>query len=520
MSDATCFLRMRQRLQRCALVGLLFSLSCAEPVALPAQATEPASSSQPESASLPASLAQSLPASRPIGEASLQKEYILADIQTLSQPSWEGRGAGTSGLTRASTFLAKQLQEMGFSPGGKDGSYFQPFEVIVGATLGPNNALSDETGAHSLQEFTPLPMSSNGEVEAELVYVGYGRQGKAFSVDDYQGLSVKEKIVIIVRGLPPDDKAFGKRLGSGFLPWIKAYTARKLGAKGVIFLSGPLGQNSEDQLPPLFAEDTVGEMKLPVVQVKKKVVEAWLTRLAIPMDTLRPQALPMKVKLSVELSPKKVFLQNVIGVLEGEDNDAPAILLSAHYDHVGMGGSSSLDVDGTFAPHQGADDNASGTAALLSLAYALSSEGQTPKRRLLVCFFSGEELGLLGSKAYLSGITAPKKALGAVLNLDMVGRLGEKLEVLGVDSAKRWPKLLKEANKEIELRLDPKKDTEGRSDHATFLKKGVPALLFFTGFHKDYHKPSDSWEKINIDGIVQITRLVFRLTRLLLEKGP
>jgi aminopeptidase YwaD len=252
--------------------------------------------------------------------------------------------------------------------------------------------------------------------------------------------------------------------------------------------------------------------KLLVAQVRRYVVASWLASSGSVLGAdAMPGELSLKVSLSVQLKQKKITQYNIVGRIEGEDPTASAIVIGAHYDHLGLDVSHSLAHGDAHVPHLGADDNASGTAAVLSLAYALQTNPVRRRRDIIVCFFAAEELGLLGSKAFVKQFKNPKEELFAMLNLDMVGRFNRYLYVLAADRSPYWLSLLAKANTEVGLPMYPMRDDQGRSDHASFLAEGVPALLFFTWFHEDYHTPSDTREKIDTARLTQITRLVFYL---------
>jgi hypothetical protein len=233
----------------------------------------------------------------------------------------------------------------------------------------------------------------------------------------------------------------------------------------------------------------------------------------------RSRALPDSLRLRVALVKKRAFVHNIVGVWRGADS-TKAIVIGAHYDHLGLGGESSLAPKEIGKPHVGADDNASGTAALLAVARAWSSSPVRPQRDLVFCAFAGEELGVLGSAHYVGDPARPIAGTAAMLNFDMVGRLRERrLTVMGTGTGVGLDSLVRLAAAPYGFDLKLSEDGYGPSDHSSFYKAKVPVLMFFTGAHADYHKPSDTWEKLDAGGIARIASLAFDITRRL-DGGP
>lgn len=274
------------------------------------------------------------------------------------------------------------------------------------------------------------------------------------------------------------------------------------------------------------AEDGV---ELPVASIGRRVFARLLEETAPAGETLeaveeaidaafKPRSFPLEyatATLQTALKTTDVRAQNVIAELPGVGPLADeTLVIGAHYDHVGMGGSGSL-APGTVAIHNGADDNASGTAAMLELARRLSGEPAESRRRIVFMAFSGEERGLLGSKHYIRAPRFPLEETVAMINLDMVGRLGDEegLTVYGTGTASEFDTLVDRLNEQAELPLRKDPSGYGPSDHASFYEQRVPVLFFFTGLHSDYHRPSDDFEKINLDGMVRITDMVTQAAR-------
>jgi aminopeptidase YwaD len=459
---------------------------------------------------LPAAFAQS----------SITASQILSDIRTLADPSWEGRGAGTKGLDSAADFIAKRMKDLGLSPAGTDG-YFFPFEVITDISLTGDNTLSDPSGSlwRAPHDFNPLVSSENGAVEGEVVFVGYGLSIPEKSRDDYAGLDVKGKIVVITRGLPEDLRG-QKEIESKSALRYKTYLAREKGAKAVIFISKApeKGEPSDDPLIRLKPDgNSIGGAGIIVVHARQSLVRGWLVTPGMNPtgpEAFKPRATGVTIKLNVQIAAKKAPAKNVIGLIKGSDPtlSAELVVIGAHYDHLGYGGAGSLAPDLTGTAHVGADDNASGTAALLAIARAISEMKTKPARSIIFCAFAGEELGLLGSAAFTEKPTFPTAQMTAMLNMDMVGRLKDNnLAVIGTQTAKEWEAIVTAANTETKLKLSMSGDGYGPSDQTSFYLKKIPVLHFFTGAHEDYHKPSDTWDKINSEGEAKIAKLVMNV---------
>jgi aminopeptidase YwaD len=450
-------------------------------------------------------------------QSPIDESQILTDIKTLADPSWEGRGAGTAGLQKAADYLARRMKEIGLTPAGTDG-YFYPFELITSLTLEKDNYLQGPLGSlwRAPHDFNPLAFSENGAVEAEVVFAGYGLQIPEKQIDDYAGLDVKDKIVAIVRGFPEElrkEKGFESKSALRY----KAYLAREKGAKAVIFISRApeKGESADDPLLGLKPENNiVGGSGLLVVHARQAIVRGWIVTPGMNPDgaeALKPRNTGVKAKLSVNITANRTPAKNIVGLLQGSDPtlSSEVVVLGAHYDHLGLGGHGSLAPDKFGVPHVGADDNASGTAGLLAIAAAMSKQKTKPKRSILFVAFSGEELGLLGSAAFVEKPTTPTTKMTAMLNMDMIGRLeNNKLSVLGAKTAKEWESILTKANEKTLLNLSLSGDGYGPSDQMSFYLKKIPVLHFFTGAHSDYHKPSDTWDKINISGEAKIAALV------------
>jgi hypothetical protein len=455
-------------------------------------------------------------------------EWLLDHIRVLASPEMEGRASGSPGADRASRYLVQQFAAAGLQPGGDEGTFLQGFEVPTGTRLGPDNALSVAGDPLVLgRDFTPLTVSADGEAVGEVVFAGYGITAPELGYDDYASVEVRDRIVLILTGEPrgrdpaspfrrPDAYHYAERRH-------KIINAREHGARAVLLVHHPAV--GRDELPTLGGiSQPWGILALAVTRpVAERILAphgTGLAELAERIDrTLQPASrvvagVPLRIRVS--LVRERGRTANVVGMLPGTDPRlrGEAIVIGAHYDHLGRGGEGSLAPDEVGAVHPGADDNASGVAAVLGLARAFAAVGRTP-RTLVFVAFAGEEMGLLGSSHF---VRHPPPGLRIVLmvNLDMVGRLRDgRLYVGGVDSGRGLREALLDAARGTGLQLELRGDPFAPSDHTAFYPAGIPVLFFFTGAHADYHRPSDTWDKINAPGLHLVTGLVGRVVAAL-----
>ena len=449
-------------------------------------------------------------------------ERVLADIAYLADPAQEGRGIGTAGLARAGEFLEKRMKELGLAPAGDPGSFRQAFPAVMALEVGPKTSVRIDKSELPKDAYVPLGFSpQSAKIEADAVFVGYGitvPKGR----DDYAGKNVRGKIVVARRFVPetPEFASTDAKRRYGDLRF-KAWLAKQKGARAFVVVDEPERPASapadwkapdEAKLPALVPEGH-GDAGIPGVLLKRSVGSPLVKSLS---DGKRVRA-----EVSVELVAKSENAFNVVGKLpaapEAGTKLSGTIVVGAHYDHLGFGGRFSL-APGDSKPHVGADDNASGTAALLEIARALAAPEvrKTLRRDVVFAAFSGEESGLLGSAHFVHagekkapGALPPKEVF-AMLNLDMVGRLREnKVAVFGTETAKEWNDLVSPACRAARVECGIAGDGGyGPSDQTSFYAAGAPVLHLFTGSHSDYHKPTDTTDKINAGGAAQIAALV------------
>ena len=455
-------------------------------------------------------------------------EWILDHVKTLSAPEMDGRASGTAGGDRAAAHLAQAFQQIGLAPGGDAGGFLQAFPVPLGIRLGPLNALSivgpTPRAARLGTDFTPLAASSDGEEEAEVVFVGYGITAPDLNYDDYAGVDVRGKIVLAMTREPrSQDPASPFRRPEAYHYAERSHkliNAREHGARAILLVPHP-GAPAE-RLPALRgASQAAGILAAAITRSMAAIVLGssgkTLAELAVAIDQqLAPQSFGVsggRVRLAVALIRDRGTAANVVGILRGTDPrlKAEAIVVGAHYDHLGRGGEGSLAPERTGVIHPGADDNASGTAVILALARAFRAAGGLP-RTLVFIGFAGEELGLLGSGHYVGHPAFPLAQTVLMLNLDMVGRLRQgRVYVGGVDSAAVLREVVGRAAQGLGLTPELRGDPFAPSDHTSFYAAGRPVLFLFTGAHGDYHRPGDTWEKLSPPGLVTIATFAARI---------
>jgi Zn-dependent M28 family amino/carboxypeptidase len=559
------------------------------------------------------------------------EQNLRKHVGYLASKQLEGRKTGEQGATFAAGYVANIFAQYklktGFTRvvnGRTQNSFLQPFPYVSGVELGRDNFLriipaapAKENKMEIRANWMPVGFSANGYVPpAPLVFAGYGIVSNEAKYDDYADLDVKDKFVLVLSGTP-DNNPRGQF--ARFNLHARAKIAQEKGAKAIILIAGE-NDFKDKKLAQLNYDQTLGETAIPAAVITRlhgaeilgakdeselAEIEKWIAKKQEAPENVRAKlASPSKAVAQLKVDLKKIQTAeafNVIGILEGNDPilKSEAVVIGAHYDHLGRGGRGSLAVNSTEI-HHGADDNASGVAAMLELARKFAAEKKN-KRTLIFIAFGGEEEGLLGSKFYVNNPVFPLDKTVAMINLDMVGRLNEnKLTVGGIGTASEWKSLIESINskntslltsnnsaidaatksvieaalrqkgfdnvivetnaKEVALKgtvpkgklveaiataqevlkrsvvnylietsdsisgfsqpastiqfdLQLNQDGFGLSDHSSFYGKQIPVLFFFTGTHADYHKPSDTAEKINYAGLLKITNFVGEIVR-------
>ena len=441
-----------------------------------------------------------------------QQPAIEKDVRTLAADDMEGRGLGTKGIDKATSYLEARMKAIGLEPVFGT-SYRQPFPVKIGVSAGTNNKLGDVAAA----DWTPLGFSSAGAFDGQVAFVGYGISAPPLNYDDYAGIDLKGKVALMLRYEPQekDEKSpfDGRKPSRWSAMRYKVLQARERGAVAVIFATGPLQDDGQNKIPALTNDGPESPAGIPVVQVRTSIAEKWVGDLAkwqkdVDSD-LKPRSRVLDAHLSgnVDVKAEYVDTANLAGMIHG--NGAAAndiVVVGAHYDHLGYGGEGSMKPN-VHAVHHGADDNASGTAAVLAIAEQIKKkpiEGRT----VVFMLFSGEERGLAGSGYFVSHAPFPMERVKAMVNLDMVGALRDnKVTVFGTDSAPEWRWIVDNAITTTKLALTETGDGYGPSDQTSFYAVHIPVIHLFTGAHDRYHTPEDVADAVNFPGIARVADL-------------
>jgi hypothetical protein len=418
----------------------------------------------------------------------------LAHVRYLADDALEGRAAGTSGARCAAQYIADQFEAIGLEGAGTDGSYFQAFPIRAGAVLGAESTLRTPQSTYTLTEdWIPFGYSASAAVTGTLLYGGDGINRPGDTDNVYPTLDLTGRIVVVEDGdlRSPTNRAL--QTDAHF----KASVAAGRNAGGMVILL----RDGRD-LPDLSGE-TRAALGIPVAAVRGEAANR-IRRAARRGD---------RAFLAASVQPRAVEARNVAALLPGSDPNLAdeVLIIGAHYDHLGFGGEGSLDPDAFGVVHNGADDNASGTSGLIEIARRLSESDRRPARSVLFLAFTAEEKGLWGSSHYVRNPLLPIAQTVAMLNMDMIGRLeGRTLTVMGVGTAEEWTDVLRAANQSTAqpLSIATSPDGFGPSDHSSFYGEGLPVLHFFSNTHLDYHRPSDDWDKVDIEGLGQIVDLV------------
>jgi Peptidase family M28/PA domain/PDZ domain len=472
-----------------------------------------------------------------------------AHVQTLASEKFEGREAGTPGERLAGDYIAQQLARIGAKPLPGHRDAFVSFDFTAGSKDGgsrlrvsrsvqrPGISGEDFNVFDQRSDIQALSFSDDAEVNAPLVFAGYGivvPESQNFGYDSYTGLDVKDKIVVVLRYFPEDADQQTKAILARYADLrYKAMAARQHGAKALIVVTGPRSPNAGQTVPMSF-DTAIAGSGIPAASVSGKVATELfkggpsLESTQKDLDTGNPHVagfeLPgVTVTLRTAIVREKQTGRNVIAYLPATTTTPgiakPWIAIGAHYDHLGRGahGNSLAGKEDAGKPHVGADDNASGTAAVLAIAESLAKDS-IRKRNVLIALWSGEEIGLVGSSAFVDKPAVPLDQIAAYLNFDMVGRMQDnKLTVQATGTSAAWPALLERANVAAGFDLTLAPDPYQPTDVASFNLASVPCLTFTTGAHADYHKPSDTADKIDYPDLDRIADFAATIVRRLMD---
>ncbi|KAF0197566.1 MAG: putative aminopeptidase [Bacteroidetes bacterium] len=446
-------------------------------------------------------------------------EKLRAAVTYLASEELGGRKSGTDGDSLAAVFIRNKLVENGAVLMGNNG--FQYFGIVSDIKSGEGNKLKvDGVDFEAGKDFQPFSFSASASLEASVIFAGFGISGSSGDLkwDDFADQDLKGKWVLVLRGDPEPDNA-----GSAFIPMAtdraKALTVRDRGAAGILLVS-PSSIDKNDQPVDITFDKTVSDAGIPVISLTRKTASYILGLQPTAIDSLEKAMIAGKIPARIEVKKKvngtadvvrkKVTTRNIVALIPGNDPilKNEYIAIGAHYDHLGMGGSGSGSrVPDLNAVHGGADDNASGVAALLEMTSYFSAESNRPARSLLIIAFGAEEMGILGSKYFVGHCPVDIRSVKGMVNMDMVGRMSKDTPILTVSGTGTFTladSLIDRlsANRPFQVKKSP--DGYGPSDHAAFYGEGIPVLFLTTGAHEDYHTPDDLAERINYEGQTRV----------------
>ncbi len=425
--------------------------------------------------------AQLLPDSVAIARMTTEVRYLASD-------SLEGREAGTPGERLAAEYIAAEFERLGLKPKGNMGSYLQAFTFMAPAVAGPDSRLQIGRSypEHTTDFITPL-YSASGTVRGKIMKVEYGIHAPELDHDDYADLDLTDRIAAMLIGSPDGIHPHSKYLAHHDMRG-RIEQAVQRGAIGVVLYN----EDPNAEAPDAESRNRIQPVSVPVVFLNKEEHHALL------IDNN-----PCVIHADIRREERTAY--NVVGLLD--NGTGRSTVVGAHYDHLGWGAEGSRH-RGEKAIHYGADDNASGTAVLMQLARDLKEMDETRSSDHLFIAFSGEEKGLYGSNHWTKNPTYPLDSINYMLNLDMVGMLDSlgSIGINGVGTSPHWSVV--DSITTGELTIKSTLGGIGASDHTSFYLQDIPAIHFFTGTHEHYHKPSDTWEKLNYPGMLRLTRYI------------
>lgn len=478
------------------------------------------------------SLTALLQAQAPLN-SEITAEEIKYHVTYLASDELEGRMTGTEALYKAADYLKNEFERYGLKPFFGN-YYFQEFPFTAGVELGNEVFMNIKTYDTSFdlkinEDFIPLTFTDNITLTGNLVFAGYGISADELDYNDYDKIDVKDKVVVVLRNHPEKKNPhsqFDKYSSLRF----KTAVARDKGAKGIIFIND-FEKDSDDLIE--FRYDNASAIKgIVAVNVKRKIVEDIFSKNKTDLksiiekidSTLTPDSFEIYNTLAdagIEVKRIEKKSVNVGAYIPAADANYSNeyLIIGAHFDHLGWGEFNSLYMGNEPKIHYGADDNASGTTGLLELAEKFVSEKDKLKRNIVFTAFSGEELGLLGSAYLVNNLPVPLENVITMLNMDMIGRINDNKDLIvhGTGTSSDWKDILNEKNS-YNFNLSFNDEGFGSSDHSSFYAKQIPVLFFFTGTHSDYHKPTDTADKINAEGQAKILNFVYDVASEIIQK--
>ena len=469
----------------------------------------------------------------------------LEHVKFLASDDLEGRGNGGRGLESAAEYIAARFREAGLEPAGDAGTYFQRFEMTTGMSVDEGNSVTLQSGRSSIaldvgRDYEIVSTSGGPPASPSplpVVFAGYGISAPALRYDDYADIDASGKAILIFTHEPQENdprSAFEGQTNTMHSTMMrKVEVARKNGVSAILVVDDPNHRAATDRFRRWLRDPQAEDYGIPVFYLSRDMVQRALgTRLNLDSvsDEIDRNFSP-KSRAFNDLTVTTVDrttrvrrpVRNVIGTMKGSDPalGSESIVVGAHYDHLGRSARFSMSQNSTGQIHHGADDNASGTAAVIEMARAAIEARKEFKRSIVFMAFAGEEHGLLGSSYYVNHPALPLDKTIAMINLDMVGRAGGRIMVDGLGNAPSVETDLKAAESSTSLKLAALRGGPGAgaSDDASFLLRKIPSINFFSGFHSDYHRPSDTWEKIDAAGGAAVADLALALTRQLANRA-
>ena len=479
----------------------------------------------------------------PAPEPQREPSSIRANVELLASDALEGRQTGSAGIQEAANHIIAELEAIGAEPLPGANGFRLSFEYTGSASDGGTSLRIDGEDAvqwSDAESVRALSFSESGQVSGPLVFAGYGLvvpETDGFSYDSYATIDVTDKIAVVLRYFPEDSEGDVRGLFSRYSGLrYKAMAARQRGATGLLIVTGPRSPNA-GALVRMTADTAVADSGIAAASIGGAVADALFERVAdktleeaqLELDDGNPHVagfeIPAEATLEAQVVREQRTGRNVVASLpptNGQPVEKPYVMLGAHYDHLGRGdnGDSLAKADESGDIHNGADDNASGVAAVLAAGTELA--GQERARGVILAFWSGEELGLLGSADFVDSAPVPVDEIAAYVNFDMVGRMRDnKLTVQALGSSSIWPDLVDEVNASFDFDLQPVNDPYLPTDVMSLNQAEVPSLALFTGSHEDYHRPTDDADTVNYPDLERIARYGAAVAaRLVSESTP
>ncbi len=459
----------------------------------------------------------------PSSSPNILPNEVMDHIRYLSDDDRKGRYPGTMESRDVISYIIKQFRSYGIKPGINNRSYTQTFDLVDDLELGKNNFMVINRDTLLLgSDYIPLWFSGRGFVSASVQFAGYGFNinDGALVWNDYENINVKGKWALVMRN-NPERNVRHSVYGPHSTFHKKMLVAKDNGAVGIIFIS----QKEDSTLFPFKYIPEYGNTGIPAVHLSNTLADKLLSQAGWNRKKLQKEMqnntttelveLPeINISTNINIEEVKIRAANVVGELRSGHREFrdQYVIIGAHFDHLGMGGSGSgsLKPD-NLAIHNGADDNASGVAGLLELAHLLKSQTSRLKRSILFVAFDAEEKGLIGSQYFVENSPINLDKISTMINLDMIGRLDSVIYIGGVGTSVLFSHLLDTLESETDLIISKSIGGYGRSDHMPFYNNNIPVLFFFSGSHQHYHTPDDDWKLINLKGETEILNLVHKL---------